>query len=123
MAGPYYHFTSEANLPSIMHSGIWRGDVPISPEGGFQAPWLTINPNPRQQQWTMGGAKAGVRLTVEIPDDDDVNTLPWMELARDAETPEWWLDALNQSGGGGQHDWFVFMGVIKPEWITNVERM
>jgi hypothetical protein len=123
MAVSYYHFTSEDNLPSIMRSGISRGDVPTSPVGGFQAPWLTLNPNPQQQHWSMGGSKTQVRLTVEIPDDEAEKLWPWLELAKEAETPEWWLDALNQSGGGGDAYWLVFLGVIKPEWITNVERV
>jgi len=123
MAGPYYHFTSETNLPGIMHSGISRGDVPTSPGGGFQAPWLTGNPNPQQQQWVGATPKTEIRLTVDIPDDEEDKLWPWLEVAVAMDIPDWWLDALNKAGGGGQADWFVFLGVIKPEWITNVERV
>jgi hypothetical protein len=123
MAGPYYHFTSADNLPSIQQNGIFRGDVPTSPTSGFQAPWLTADPSPQHQQWTLGGAKSQVRLTIEIPDENDDKTWPWLELANSIRPPveDWWLEALNSAGGGGQERWYVYLGVIEPEWIISVE--
>ena len=66
-----YHFTNHFHMPSIENSGLNRGDVATSPFGGYNAVWLTTDPNPEAQGWSNGGInKTAIRITVDIPDTD-----------------------------------------------------
>jgi hypothetical protein len=39
-------------------------------------------------------------------------------MAKRAEVEDWWLAALNKTGGGGQESWWVYLFDIPPEWIS-----
>lgn len=119
-----YHFTAMSRLKSIQERGIVKGDVATSPSEGFNAPWLTRNSNHNEQGWQAKEIahedKTTVRLTVEVP--DGIHTLRhWPELAKELEIEDWWYAALDKSGSGGSEDWYVFLGTIPYEWVTNVE--
>jgi hypothetical protein len=117
-----YHFTSPDRIEDIIREGIIYGDVPTSPEGGFNAAWLTSDKNPANQGWTQGGGKARARLTVDIPEEAVEQSLwKWLDLAKEANVEKWWLEILNATGGGGQRRWYVFLGIIEPEWISRWE--
>lgn len=126
-----YHFTSQYHLPHIKREGITRGDVPITPFGGFNAPWLTSDPNHETQSWNQNVLFAkDIRLTVDISDDDP-NLRKWSDVikeqVKEAEGNEEaqnsilaWFDILNDVGGGGQDHWYIYMGKIPPVQIINI---
>ena len=120
----FYHFTRPGYVESILAEGINRGEVPLSPTNIYNAAWLTDDPNPRRQQWIYGTDKGAVRLTVELPDGEaDPLLETWMGLAERMGVEDWWMEALNSAGGHSQERWYVYDGVIDPEWITKVERL
>jgi len=117
-----YHFTHPERIEDIIAEGLIYGDVPTSPEGGFNAVWLTSDKNPVSQGWTQGGGKAKARLTVDIPEENVEQSLwRWLDLAKEAKVEKWWLEILNATGGGGQRRWYVYLGIIEPEWISRWE--
>tara|TARA_Y100000310_G_scaffold289301_1_gene315600 strand:- start:142 stop:447 length:306 start_codon:yes stop_codon:yes gene_type:complete len=92
---------------------------------GYRGVWLTEDPNPTAQGWAGGSglnSKAGARITVDLP-SDIINTPPytlyrWLDLAKRAGVEDFWLDAMNRTGGGGQEDWWIYLFDIPPEWIS-----
>ena len=118
-----YHFTALGRMAGIGRAGIIKGDVPITPGGGYNAPWLTIDPSfGDAQAWSFGSFqdKQRLRLTVEIPTGDE-NLKKWTDVARETDMDPVWLAALNQAGGSSHEDWYLYHGVIPPEWITHIE--
>ena len=121
-----YHFTSYSRIESIKKYGIVKGDVPITIMGGYNAPWFTSDRNPSSQGWTAGGDKDEIRITVEIPDGDpklkkwtDVikEELSKIENKSDLKSRESWYNILNEIGGGGQDNWYIYLGVVTTSWI------
>ena len=115
-----YHFTAVGRLPLVMEFGITRGDVPITPSGGYNAPWLTADPSFASQGWSTGSIedKRQMRLTVEIPASHRNLLNKWTDIAEAEGMNPLWLRALHESGGGGHDKWYVYHGVIQPVWIT-----
>lgn len=111
-----YHFTAREYLPAIRKQGLLYGDVPTSPTGGFNAPWLTSSPEVGQQTvWSLGSAynKTGVRLTVDVPHGDP-KLHSWLAWAAANEVPNWWLKALDSSP-----HWYIYTGQIPANWIVD----
>lgn len=117
-----YHFTSEMHFEHIKKTGLSRGDVPLSPMGGINYPWLTRDPERKKQSWSFGSVvdKQEVRITVEIPMPDE-NLITWSTLAEKEGVDRGWYAALNEAGGGGAEDWYVYRGVIPPEWFVEID--
>jgi len=118
----FYHFTSPDRVELIRQHGILMGDVPLTPTGGFNAPWLTEDPERGHQRWAAGSceAKGAVRLTVEVPFPHPL-LVRWPDLAkREGVEPKWYA-TLDRVGGGGSENWWVFKGRIPPEWIVKIE--
>lgn len=110
----YFHFTSLFHLPKIMAEGfINRGDVPTSRTGGFKAPWLTTDPDPRHHRWGTGCNvdKTAVCLDILIPETACHAAISWLSLrgckAGQNVDPAWW-DILNHTGGGSAPSWFIY---------------
>lgn len=126
-----YHFTASYNVPYIKKSGISRGDVPITITGGYNAPWFTSDPNPASQGWDAGGPKSEIRITVNFPDGDK-NLLKWTDVIKgeldaldnpsDKKSRKAWYDVLNQVGGSGQDNWYIYKGVVPASWIKKIEK-
>ena len=114
-----YHFTNHLWLPLILDAGISRGDVPTSPTGGFNAPWLTVDPEPAAQGWVAGTGKDAVRITVEVPDGDP-RLHHWPALAAQLGVDPTWYAVLDRVGGGGSESWYVYEGVVPPGWFVDV---
>lgn len=116
-----YHFTSKHHLPGIVAQGLVRGDVPTSPMGGFNAVWLTSDPDAGEQGWSRGTFfdKTEVRLTVLVPDLAKLKH--WPTLAKEMDVDPAWYHALDEAGGGGSDNWYVYRGVIPPENIEAIE--
>ena len=127
-----YHFTALERLPSIERHGIAQGDVPISITGGYNAPWFTADPNAGNQGWAgaLGSHKTGLRLTVNIPDGDP-KLKKWTDItAEEIEKQpneegkaylKRWYEALNNTGSGGQDNWYVYHGIVPYKWVEKDE--
>lgn len=118
-----YHFTSKMHLPGIMQEGLTRGDVPVTPTGGLNHPWLTDDPEPRQQQWAQGCVynKVQMRITVELPDDPLVYDLRrWPELATELGVDPHWYAALEKVGGGKGEHWYVTRKPVPTSCFTEI---
>src|SRR5262249_46332243 len=115
-----FHFTGLISLPQILREGISKGEVPISPTDLRLAPNLTTSHRAESQFWTCGSVvdKTKARLAVDIPDGDQ-RLEAWPALIRRCNGPKWYHRRLDPRGQG--KFWFVFWGVIPPEWIGAVE--
>ena len=146
--GTYYHFTRLENLLLIRDEGIIRGDVATAPLEGFNAPWLTSNPDrdlagfkaserggddprshwARQDEGFKGhSSKIAVRLTVEIPEKEEKDLHSWEQIVKACSVNSEW-DKLIESP-----DTFVFATRsrarrgrftgrdVPPEWITQIQ--
>ena len=118
-----YHFTSEAHLPGIERDGIKHGDVPTSPTEGFDAPWLTTDPDWAHQTWSWGSAwdKTAIRITVEIPDDHP-NLYSWQQLIETLNIQPVWVAALENAAGGSMDGHYVYLGGVPKGWEILTER-
>lgn len=114
-----YHFTRPSNVEDIQRLGIIRGDVPTTPGGGFNAPWLTDDPEPASQSWIVMTDKNKVRITVNIKNDNKLRK--WSSFAKSAGVDGTWYAMLDRAGGGKSESWYIHMGRIPPTWITNIE--
>jgi len=121
-----FHFTHEDRLPIIEAKGIAKGDVPTSPDGGFNAPWFTSEDSFFKQAWTATADprialdKSEVRLTVEIPDDDP-NLQYWPDVAKAEGVEDWWFQALDRTGDGKSDCWYIYRGVVPWEWVMAID--
>lgn len=119
MARTLYHFTRPAYAEQIKELGIIIGDVPTSPTDGFNAPWLTDEPNPTIQNWILGTDKDKVRITVSIKKEKWLRK--WSSFATTYGVDPEWYKILDRTGGGGSEHWYIYMGRIPAHWITNIE--
>tara|TARA_Y100001970_G_C14176879_1_gene827512 strand:- start:1133 stop:1540 length:408 start_codon:yes stop_codon:yes gene_type:complete len=119
-----YHFTALEYLVPILKRGIVRGDVPTSPHEGFNAPWLTDDKSWDSQRWSTGSVlnKERVRLTVDIPNaEEDWNLKKWSTFHKYLKVDSRWYSILDEVAGGGSDNWFIYIGIVDPDWITRVE--
>lgn len=116
-----YHYTSPWHLPAILDDGLTRGDVPLTPTGGTNAVWLTGDPNPAVQGWA-GGFKTAVRITVDL-DSGDPRLVKWSDYATERGVDPGWHKILDQTGGGGANDWYLYFGRIPAETFESVEQL
>lgn len=118
-----YHFTSKYHLPGIEKEGLTRGDVPITPTGGYNAVWFTTNKIIAKNAWAGGSVvnKLEVRITVEL-DTTDPKLHKWTNIVKSEKVEPWWADALNISGGGSADNWYIYKGVIPPSMFKKIEQ-
>ena len=114
-----YHFTFPERVKSIQRLGIVRGDVPIGPACGFNAPSLTSDPDPENQGWACGGGKADCRIEVHIPEEELENLHTWDGVCQEFDIDPVWRRALETMGGDSRH-WYIFRGVVDADWITDI---
>ncbi len=129
-----YHFTDLLHLPSVLTFGIAKGDVPISPRGGYNSPHLTTDDRWTHQTWadTRGATdKTEVRLTVGVPKNDSA-LHHWPQLAIDEAIEEIWVRALNTVQMGEKRfthekmellsrNWWIYKGRIPTEWFLKID--
>jgi len=129
-----FHFTCHWHLDAIRREGILRGDVPITPNSGFNAPSFTTNPDPADQDWAgypgeriplpadepilFFPDKRAIRITVRIPENHP-RLFRWVQLVRKYEIDPVWEKALNPNGHG--RDWYFFLGSIPPVKFDKIE--
>jgi hypothetical protein len=142
-----YHFTAKNRLNSILESGLWKGDIPITPLGaGLNAVWLTTDPigdehglgalreiSPAERlamlQWkgeqpaegVQWSDKREVRITLKISSSDPrlKNWMPWARKRLDSE----WFGDLVRTGGGKRkaETWRIYFGIIPPSEFVRVD--
>ncbi len=113
-----FHFTSSTYLPAIALDGLQFGDVPTTPNEGFNAVWLTTGYQSRHQKWTANSRlnKSEIRLTVELPDHDPL-LVKWSDFAKAGVDRDFYR-CLDISGGGLSDCWYIYRGTIPWEWVT-----
>jgi hypothetical protein len=111
-----YHYTSHNAWELVQKEGrLLYGDVPLSPTTGTQGVWLTTDPDAGKQGWA--GSTPEVRLRVRIPDARSAHLVKWTRYAREHKIDPRWLEHLDQSGGGGSDNWYVYLGAIPFIWL------
>lgn len=142
-----YHFTCAQHLDSIRSEGLTRGDVPLDKHQALNAVWLTRDRKPSAQGWAGIGQelsdeaklklknaygivapdsahyanKQEIRITVKIPRNDR-NLIHWPVWARKRLAPDWY-HTLNEVGGGGAKDWYLYWGIIPADWFEEIETL
>ena len=119
-----YHFTAKRFLSSIKKEGISRGMMLKSLRPIQMIPrkqWLTKNSD-FNQGWSIGTGllpykRNEVRLTIEIPDDDD-RIQPWTKLK--FLVPEV-ANYLEASDLADPENWMIYDGVIPSAWILKID--
>jgi hypothetical protein len=135
-----YHYTAVERLDSIRKHGLTRGEVPLTPQDCLNAVWLTTDRNPsghglchareltREEKLFFGRDpnksvwfpnKRAVRITVRL-DSSDRKLKHWPRWAKQRLSPQWY-QALDRAGGGKSKTWWLYFGVIPPEWFSSVD--
>jgi hypothetical protein len=124
----FYHFTRPIHLPSIVHRGIDRGEVPVTFLHAINFPWLTTNPEPLAisrilESMDQGSdvlpeheSKVGVRLEIEM-DEHDSKLMRWQSYASQLRIRKEFYDRLTTIPRWGM-EWHVYRGVIGFENVT-----
>jgi len=120
-----YHFTAKRFLDSILKQGITRGCMVKSmnpPSFIFNKQWLTKNKS-FDQGWSIGTGRLPykrneVRLTVNIPDDKLENLKTWSQMKFLVPLV---ADDLEASDLADPQNWYIYQGVIKPNWIKEIK--
>jgi len=142
-----YHFTSRANLDSIMAHGLNRGEAPLSDTRVLQAVNLTSDSSPHGHGLDGGGDivtaaqsarylrdfgwvipagtviadKREVRLTVKIRSSDPKlkRWLPWAMRHCEPGYPE---RLANAAGGMAKAEtWWLYFGTVLPSAISSID--
>ncbi|MFI5222678.1 MAG: hypothetical protein ACHQX3_00285 [Nitrospirales bacterium] len=115
-----YHFTSLTHLPEILAAGaITRGDVPLTPTGGFNTPWLTSDSERVDQYWSVFAAKQVVRFTIHIPKADRKSLVKWSDFALAMHIDPEWYAALDKVAGHRSDAWYLYLDKIPLRWVTD----
>jgi hypothetical protein len=115
-----YHYTSTYHLPTILKEGLARGDVPVTPQKGFNAVWFTTMNDAKPGEHGLSGSavdKTSVRITVEL-DRRDPLLIKWGTFARKLKPI--WRRALESSGGDTHKTWYFYKGILIPEMFIDV---
>lgn len=133
-----FHFTSHLHIPYIKREGIAFGDIPITISttqdeaialiGEDTGVWLTNNPKADDYvPWCADAPvdKTAMRLTVEIPETAASRLWTWRDYANHKSVDPKLVARLEEVGGplGCGLTWFIFKGIVLPEWITAFEEM
>ena len=113
-----YHYTCRAHLPSIMKSGLWLGEVPITrrAEDCLNAVWLTNDRDPSGHG--LSDDKRAIRITVQIPSTDR-RLVHWPGWGKKRLTPEWYA-ILDEVGIGKSRTWYLFWAYIPPAEFVEI---
>lgn len=123
--GELWHFTAPHLLEGILKDGIALGVTPVKENGKLRflgaQQWLTSNMF-FDQEWcansTLPYDRTAIRLQVKIPEDRRSSLLDykgWRALLRGRMLPDFTACKSAKS-------WFVFQGIIEPEWIVDIKR-
>lgn len=118
-----YHFTTAISADQIKKSGLQLGRTPIMNDGKIKflakTQWLTINRNPDQQAWaTKGRTQAVIKVNIPKPLAKE-RLIPFQAFYSELKDrlPEGFNDIPWIT-----EDWYVFIGIIPPQWIVSVRK-
>ena len=122
-----YHFCPAHMVEEIRNEGLRFGKFPLMEYGrvkmiaGIQ--WLTLEEDPNKQSWATSNmipySRTAFRLTIEIPESQTENLRNAAELVSSLHPRQReFVDAWEGSGM-----WYIFRGVIPPEWIVEAIKM
>lgn len=110
-----YHYTSMEALWAIARHGLTRGDVPTSPTTGFNAVWLTDDPNGAGHG--LAPKKRVLRFEVDLPLDDP-NLVKWSNWAQANGVERKWYQTLDRAGGWKAKSWWLYLKAIPATSLT-----
>lgn len=125
-----FHFCADHLLDPILLEGLRLGRIAWTEKGrivmryGFQ--WLTEEPDREKQEWchpaysTLAYDRCANRLTIEIPEKEEVNLSRWTE-AGPLIVPREQYEILNLFGDPSKQ--WLYRGDIPPAWIKATERL
>jgi hypothetical protein len=119
-----YHFTATHLVESIRREGVTLGLAPCFWNGRLhflQCIWLTTNPSFTDQGWDTQGlidySRTDARFTIDIPECESGKLIHWKELyVKHRKLPPPGFADI-----GRTETWRVFEGIIKQEWIVDVQ--
>lgn len=122
-----FHFTGRGFLRGILAEGLKLGSIPVMMKNkdsvhlltGYQ--WLTKNGD-FLQHWesksTLPYRRNDYRLSIEIPPYAYTQLMRWQVYAEKQSWLHNTAEVLNSFGD--PENWFVFKGIVLPEWIKSV---
>ena len=122
-----YHFCAAQMVTSILSEGLTLGRYPLISDNGtvnFIEPcqWLTTEPVADKQSWATSVpipySRTAYRLTVQIPNDYHkllIHASNFEKLFKGVYAPI-------VEGWEGSDCWYIYLGKIPPEWITDYSR-
>lgn len=118
-----YHFTAEWMIEGCLREGLTKGQMVISDRPPIFKPnmqWLTSNKD-FDQSWCRYSMlpynRNDYRLTIKLPKSE--NLVKWSESGKDLTTLEMYKIL---SEFGDPENWYVYKGIIKPQWIRKVTK-
>jgi hypothetical protein len=113
----FYHFTRLLTIGTIYESGLRKGDIPLTLSTGFNAVWLTTDPDPTRFFYVdeaNSQMKRAVRIKLQVSANDP-NLKSWRDVAAMYKVSPSWYDSLHFSGGQSSEAWWVYRGKISNE--------
>ena len=112
-------------MKGIAEEGITRGSVPFVDSSGLRLipnyQWLTINKD-FEQPWgdirysTLPYDRTEFRIEIKVPKLREKNLIKWSEAKLNKKNQM--ADTLNSFGDS--ENWYLYKGVIFPQWITEI---
>lgn len=124
-----YHFCPDFMLDSILREGLTRGQIAWIENRTARfvkdMQWLTSNGDPNQQEWcnpeyaNLPYDRAANRVSVNIPEAREWALSKWLSLGP-LVVPA--VQFANLNAWGDPENYWIFRGVIPPDWLSDVER-
>lgn len=117
-----FHFCGRRFVESILREGLTKGTFPKPTKLGWDftrfRQWLTEEPDANKQSWatryTIHYGRTDCRLIVDIPDEYMGNLKRAVEYVQNMPREHRRI----VTDWPGSDKWFIYIGVIPPEWIT-----
>lgn len=117
-----FHFCGKHFVESILREGLTKGTFPRPTKSGWDftrfRQWLTEEPDASKQSWatrhTLHYGRTDCRLIVDIPDEYMGNLKRAVDYVQNM--PREYRRIVTDWPGSDK--WFIYIGVIPPEWIA-----
>ena len=124
----FYHFTRGITLAHILHDenggGLTKGDVRTTHQTGFNAVWLTTDPNPENFKCrgfpVIEQHKKQARITVKLSANDP-SLRKWRDVVKDYKIEEQLAKKIETYSGGDPKDHWLYRGKIGVDCFVSVD--